>query len=401
MSHLEDEYGEFNSLHEGFGILDETACRFEVGQKPDGTIIFHCSSKEIFNPNTRAIVFSGVLDDGTRVRAEGKVRPRCSLVDGSDETISQCYLRSYAGFRLTLGTMSLADAHEIRFSIANFIFGKDGDSELDNVGHQKQVALELAGFEIYFQKSSNYKSAVENFLGKDAVGITCDLVIKVEGQTMSQLVEFANDICVLLSIASGRSIDWVDARILDRNLLVHSRYCQHLRISAVSGLDMIDMGNSQDVVTYLTQCYPTLQRINPTYRIDKVAFVLGDLRPHPFLETRALLMYIIVDSFTQKVSDHESLESRLKHLLNTFQVSYKSKEAKRFAKSRNSISHEFEFETATETEREEYFGNLNLFHRLLLRMLGYQSYYNDYSEFSNNLGPQRQKLKVATRPSES
>ena len=396
MSRLTTEYGELISLYEGVGNLNDILCSFEVGQKPDGTIIFSCSSKEIFDPDTRSIVLSGFIDDGTPIRAEGKVSPRCSLVVNNDDTNSQCYFRSYTGLRLTLGTMKMKNANEVRFSIANFIFGGDGGTQLGEWKHQKELALELGGFDISFEKSSNYRINVDSLIKKDVVGITCDLVIKVESQTVQQTIEFANDICILLSIAAGRSIDWVNMRLLDSNSLIFSSHAQHRRISAVSGLDMIDFGDSQDAAAYLTQCYPTFKKINPEYEIDRVASVLGDLRPHPFLETRALLMYSIVDSFTQKVSDNESLEARLKHLLNTFQVSYKNKEANHFATSRNSISHEFEFETPN--NRGEYFRNLDLYHRLLLRMLNYDSYYNDVSKFANNTGPLRQKLKVAEKP---
>ena len=121
--------------------------------------------------------------------------------------------------------------------------------------------------------------------------------------------------------------------------------------------------------------------------------MIGDLRPNPLLETRALLIYSIVDSFSQKVSDNKSFESRLKHLLNTYNVRYKNKEARFFVKSRNCIAHEFRFKTPD--ARDEYFKNLNLYHRLILGMLGYDGYYIDVTDAPFKTGSRKHKFEVS------
>ena len=203
-------------------------------------------------------------------------------------------------------------------------------------------------------------------------------------------MEFANDICILLALASGKTVDWVDMRLYDSKAALLCCHYQHRRISAAFQFDMIDFTDIDVAGKYLSECYPEYKQINPQYHIDTAAFMLGDLRPHPLLETRALLVYSIVDSFSQKLSNNDSFESRLKYLLNTFRVSFKNKEVNYFVKSRNSIAHEFEFDT--KDEREEFFKNLNLFHRLILRMLGYDSYYIDVTDTPFQSGSRKHKL---------
>jgi len=396
MSRLTTDYGEFISQYEGVGQLNDINCSFEVGQKPDSTIIVYCSSKEVFDPDTRLMKLYGSIADGSTIRADGKVSPLCSLVTGGDPSKSYCFFRSFAGFRMFVGSLEWSLVTEVRFSIANFRFSGNDERNSSNWTSQDSLAVSVGGFDLCFHKKSNYAEVVRDMRVKDAIGITSELIVKVDGQSMQQVVEFANNICILLSIAAGRSIDWVNMSAFDSNSSLLLRYLQNKRISAVSGLDMIDLENSKDLADFLTQSYPEFKRINPEYEIDRVAFVLGDLRPHPFLETRALLMYSIVDSFTQKVSNNESLEARLKHLLNTFRVSYKNKEANHFATSRNSIAHKFDF--GTSKARDEYFRNLDLYHRLLLRMLGYDSYYHAFSKSANITEPLRQKLKIAKKP---
>ncbi len=397
MSKLTDEYGEFISLHEGVGNLNDIVCSFEVGQKPDSTIIFHCSSKEVFDPDAMSIEFAGTIGDGTQIWAKGNAFPRCALTFDS-YSASQCYFRSFAGFRLSIGAPDWSNVHEVRFSIANFVFcGKDEMEDGRGNGREK-LEIKVGDFEAYFEKLGNYEDIVELILHKDRPGITCELVINIADHTWEEVIEFANYICILLALSSCRTVDWVNMRLFDSKSSFLCCHYQHRRISGASQFDMIDFGDLEVAVTYLTQCYPTFKQINPKFHIDTAAFILGDLRPHPLLETRALLLYSIVDSFTKKVSVNNSFESRLKHLLNTYGVCYKSKEARLFARSRNSIAHEFQFMTENGMgAKEEYFRNLNLFHRLLLRMLGYEFYYIDVTKLPHRSESRKHKLKVCNR----
>lgn len=390
MSKLTDEYGEFANLHEGIGFINELPCEFEVGQKPDGTIILYCSSKDIFDPNTASIEFAGRLDDDTPVMATGKVRPHCVLPFPSGHARSLCYFRSHVGFRLTLGTPDWSKVTEVRFSIANFMFG----GARNRAGNdQTKLEVSVGDFNAYFAKGSNYDGIVESLVHKGDVGITCKFVVEASGHSQQDIMEFANNICILLALASGRTVDWVNMRFYDSKAARLCCHCQHRRISAAAQFDMIDFADLEVAGNYLSKCYPVYKQINPQYHIDTAAFMLGDLRPHPLLETRALLVYSIVDSFSQKVSNNESFEARLKRLLNTFRVSFKNKEANFFIKSRNSIAHEFEFET--KNEREEYFKNLHLFHRLILRMLGYDGYYIDVTDTPFQSGSRKHKLEAS------
>ena len=72
MNNMTDEYGEFTSLYEGKGLLNDLPCELKVGRKPDSTIILSCSSKDIFDPGTDSIELAGHLKDGTPVSGYGK-----------------------------------------------------------------------------------------------------------------------------------------------------------------------------------------------------------------------------------------------------------------------------------------------------------------------------------------
>ena len=390
MNNMTDEYGEFTSLYEGKGLLNDLPCELKVGRKPDSTIILSCSSKDIFDPGTDSIELAGHLKDGTPVSAMGKVRSRCSLLFMSADAKNHCFFRSHVGFRLTVGTPDWSNVTEVRFSIANFMFGGAPNRAGND---QTKLEISVGDFNAYFEKVSNYEGIVESLVHKGEVGITCEFVVEASGHSQEEVLEFANDICILLALASGKTVDWVNMRLYDSKAALLCCHYQHRRISAAFQFDMIDFADLEVAGKYLSKCYPEYKQINPQYHIDTAAFMLGDLRPHPLLETRALLVYSIVDSFSQKLSNNESFEARLKHLLNTFRVSFKNKEVNFFVKSRNSIAHEFEFET--KNEREEYFKNLHLFHRLILRMLGYDSYYIDVTDTPFQSGSRKHKLEAS------
>lgn len=390
MSKLTEQYGEFASLHTGIGSLNELPCKFEVGQKPESTIILCCSSKDILDPNTDLIKLKGYLADDTPVMAVGKVRPRCSLPFRSEDAKSLCYFRSHVGFRLTLGTPDWSKVTEVRFSVANFMFGGAPNRAGTD---QTKLEISVGKFNAYFEKVSNYEGIVESLVHKGEVGITCEFVVEASGHSREEVLKFANDICILLALASGKTVDWVNMRLYDSKTALLCCHYQHRRISAAFQFDMIDFADLEIAGKYLSKCYPEYKQINPQYHIDTAAFILGDLRPHPLLETRTLLVYSIVDSFSQKLNANKSFEARLKHLLNTFRVSFKNKEVNFFVKSRNSIVHEFESET--QNEREEYLKNIHLFHRLILRMLGYDSYYIDVTDTSFQSGSRKHKLEAS------
>ena len=269
MSKLTDEYGEFICLHEGIAKLNETVCEFEFGQKADSTLILSCSSREIFDPSTNTVELAGRLKDGTPVCAIGKTRPRCSLSFPSEDSKSSCYFRSHVGFRLNLGETDWKNVSEVRFSIANFFFGGSSDDSQDFKGNgRKKLEISLGDFDLYFKRSADYKYVEDEYVFKGKSGITCELVIEVDGQPVEHVINFANDICILLAIATGRTVDWSSMRLFDSNSSLLRTHYQHRRISAVGLFDIIDFGDMEVAVTYLTKCYPEYKKLNPQFHID-------------------------------------------------------------------------------------------------------------------------------------
>ena len=388
MSKLTEKYGKFVSLYEGEGKLNQQECKFEqeckfkIGQQSDGTIIVECEFSDF--PETvdpYSVELCGHTDKGLKVFGKG---PHWNRTWGAGpDTVHEAitYFSHYRFWTLNVGEADWSRAHSIKFAITNFLFyGNDkqasGRSNCLNV-----LKLKLDDLNISFQKVASYDNVLNSVGRGEKTEVTCELVIEVASRSQKEILEFARNICDLLTIAKGRKINWINYKVYDANSSIIFTSHQSRLTDPNNGYELINFREAQMAVTYLEQCYPAYKQFDlchPTM-LNGVANMMSDSNATRFPLSRALVMFSAVDALSNKVSSNSYFKARIRCLKTMYNVCLDEEEIEFFRKSRNSVVHELKFHTNDTIE--EYKRCYHIFHRLLLRILDYQSDYFDITQY--------------------
>ena len=387
MSKLTEKYGKFVSLYEGEGKLNQQECKFEIGQRPDGTIIVYYPFWD--SPQREGdrleIELNGFTEDAINLVAKGRVKYEHTIHLGIVESFNEIYYTSLRPFDLTIGKADWSKAHSIKFAITNFLFcGNDkqagGRSNCLNV-----LKLKLDGLNISFQKVADYDEIYNFAVGGNKIEVTCELTIEVAGRSRKEILEFARNICDLLTIAKGRKINWINYKVYDANSsIIFTSHQSRLTDPNNNRYELINFRQAQIAITYLEQCYPAYKQFDlchPT-TLNKVANIIVDANATRFFLTRALIMFSMVDALSKKVSSNRDFTARIRCIKTLYNVCLDDEEISFFVKSRNSVVHKLKFRTNDMSDMvEEYEKCYHIFHRLLLRILDYQSDYFDITQY--------------------
>lgn len=388
MSELTEKYGKFVSLYEGKGKLNQQECAFEVRRRPDSTIIVYCAfSDSPETVNRYGVELRGHTDKGLKVFGKGPYQERPWDVDYDIET----YFSHYRFWKLNVGEVDWSKAHSIRFAITNFLF-------CDNVGTYwcNALDLKLDGLNISFQKVASYDNVVNSVDRGEKTEVTCELTIEVAGRSQKEIIKVASNICDLLTIAKGRKINWINYEVYDANSSIIFTSHQSQRTDPNNnGYKLIDFKRAQTTVTYLEQCYPAYKQFDlchPTM-LNEVANIIVDANTPRFFLNRALIIFSMVDALSKKVSSNRDFTARIRCLKTLYNVCLDDEEISFFVKSRNSVVHKLKFRANDMSDMiEEYEKCYHIFHRLLLRILDYQSHYFDITQYDHRF--RTNKLQV-------
>lgn len=369
MSELTDNHEKFVSLYEGEGKLNQQECEFEIGQRPDGSIIVDCAFSDFPKTAIYGVELCGHTDKGLKVFGKGPHQKRPWSADHGTETT---YFSHYGFWKLNVGEEDWSKAHSIKFAITNFLF-------CDNVGTYwcNALDLKLDGLNISFQKVVDYDEIYNSVVSGNKIEVTCELVIEVAGRSQEEIIKIADSICDLLTIAKGRKINWINYKVYDANSSIIFTSHQSRLTDPNNGYELIDFMQAQMAIAYLEQCYPAYKQFDlchPTM-LNRVATMIFDSNTTRFTLPHALVMFSVVDALSKKVSSNSRFRARIRCLKTLYNVCLDEAEISFFVDSRNSVVHELKFDT--NDAREEYEKCYHIFHRLLLRILDYQSHYFD------------------------
>ena len=386
MSELTDNHEKFVSLYEGKGKLNQQECKFEIVQRPDGGIMVYCAfSDSPETVNRSGVELRGHTDEGLKVFGKGPYQNRRRRDNHDTETYSIDY-----GFQtLNVGEEDWSKAHSIKFAITNFISSGNEAQAYDRLN------LKLDGLNVSFQKVVDYNEIYNSVVSGNKTEVTCELTIEAAGRSQKEIIKIADSICDLLTIAKGRKINWINYEVYDANSSIIFTSHQSRLTDPNNGYELIDFKREQTAVTYLEQCYPAYKQFNlchPTM-LNGVATMIFDSNTTRFTLPRALVMFSVVDALSKKVSSNRDFTDRIRCLKTLYNVCLDEKEISFFVKSRNSVVHKLKFRANDRSARiEEYEKCYHIFHRLLLRILDYQSHYFDITQYDHRL--RTNKLQV-------
>ena len=390
MSELTEKYGKFISLYEGSGKLNQQECSIEVGQRPDGKIIVFCPF--LGDPPRVArneIELSGLTDDRIEVTAKGKVLQKQTICPGLVESYNECFYESLRPFDVTIGIPDWSKAHSVTFAITNFLFcGNDKEAGGKGTCYDA-LQLKLDSLDMSFRKVTDYDVFVNCVDRGEETEVTCELTIEVATRSRKEMCLIANRICDLLTIAKGRKISWINYKVFDANSIEIFTFHESRLTDPKNGDGLIDFRQAKRTINYLERGYPAYEEFDSHFptMLNGVAIMVTDSNANRFTLTRALIMFSVVDALGKKVLDQKykskgktppnqySISDKINALKTSYMVCLSADEIEYFRQSRNSVAHELKFHTSDTVK--EFERCYHIFHRLILRILDYQSEYFD------------------------
>ena len=377
-------------------------CEFEIGQTANGAIVIYVD--KFLQQMRQKIELKGIVEDGRELVARGDVRRI------EDISSTECFLHSdppfhsSERFHFKVGDLVRTDALQVRFEITNFIYrGNDSDSNswMTGIGSLNVV---LDGTQVSFEKVDQYMERLSPVGNGDRTEVTCTLIIDAAGKFRDEIIEVADRICSLLTIGKGRKISWISYSVSHNNRQELYSFHEYRFTDNRNGRELIDFTNGETAATFLEQCYPAYQTYdaaNPGM-LHRLGLMLIDANSFGFMKTRALIVYSISDTLSYMESNHRSLRGRLRDIVDNHKVPIEKCQKKQcgrgcgrckpkckkcknkceakceigqFVDGRNRIVHKLQFPANDDTK--EYYAVLSFFHRLLLRMLNYESNFVD------------------------
>ena len=334
---------------------------------------------------------------------------------------------AYHAKQVTIETPSAEETSSSLFAIVNAIF----------VGNN--LAVEHPKGRAHLRRVDDYESVTVQVRTLKRIDITAELEVELPDPETSETV--ADDICSLLSIASGTKVQWIRRTDLTQSLDV-VRSCHDYRVTKpYCPLPVIDPRPRQDLSLFLTTTLPTYVQRRESWGLSAglLDAYLDAKSETDYLQVRgvklAVVMEMLKESFlqvsgyqqlnmpkgkfhtivrcikTELKRPHHDLEKRqrdvayrnleglnripfgdvLDALCSKLQLNVPKRDRTLFVQCRNSLIHTGHFycETAGTEERstvvphpssaEEYFWLLHFLDRLFLRLVGYEGPYVDWS----------------------
>lgn len=409
LSKLQDRYREFVSLYQGCGQLNQQDCNFEIGQTANGAILLY-PSLDVQLPSHRKyleIELKGTTEDSRPLHATGTAFRQGVFGALDFRYHSYNSYNSYNSgnqFTVEIGNLIWKDTHQVKFALTNLLFcGNDTDSFnwLSPVGN---LNVQLDGTSLSIEKRENYYDLINPVGRGESTKVTSTLIVDVARKTKTEILELADIVCDLLTIGTGRKISWISYTVSDASGTDVYSFHEYRFTDMRAGRELIDFKNGKTIATFLEQCYPAYKMYdsqNPGM-LHSVGLMLIDANSKGFMRTRALIVFSMLDAVSYTESKHNTLKGRIRDIVDLYRVPIEKCQAKRcgrgcgtcqpkcdgcknqceaeceigdFVEGRHSIVHKLQFPSSDEDK--EYFKVLSVFHRLLLRMLGYESYFVD------------------------
>lgn len=443
---LEDRlarFGEYRYRWEGFGILpinldQEVSGRIILAQRFDGTPVLGLESSSSV---LRDGIFAGSLelrDDAMFGIAEGieiAIRGRSWLVDShysnveGRETISAVFFLSSVEVRFRNASSTLSS---VSFDIVNFLFiGTEVvnyQTEHGEGGRLSRISLDLDDCAVILDQVSEYETVKNRLKARKGVEVTSTLTMRLSAQEdVDRVIEVAERIADIMTICRGTVISWVAYTVMDAD---GNSVLTHLRNSVVkncSPFPLIHDMPPESTREFLKSGYRAHRSLDAEYGLRRIARAYAETRGGPFLETRALLVSVLMEflaatrarlecnaaimpepQFEDSIEDlvnavesavrevfpdlprgqvqamaaktrgfnYRSFRSRINELVAWLDLDVSSDEIAQFIETRNSLAHNGLFPEGTEPVRS-FMTMMALLDRVLLRLLGYYGEYID------------------------
>ena len=370
-----DTYDDFVVTHEGkqtysgVGYLhlpDGTAspCQFECGQTKHGRFLYKCwFSEEHFST-----VSSWLFPPTTTFYGSGQANNKKIMViaDQFMKQIKEEYAILFSARELSVECLNADFPVELKFKVTNFEF------------EQSPLHWIADGHEVTLTHSKGYEEVIDRIELTTGVDITAELSINfLSSDAMcytTRMEDIADDICHLLSLASGYKVEWLFWDALSENGQRVKSYHRRSRPTPCTPHSLIDRKNPldpsdkrrsaaqlfdifrksnreagwrldggitllydkynrpqepSDIKKFIDQTFETFRKRNREERWrqlrEAINHYVAALEEHGFIELRALMLVVLVEDL---VGSYASQRGR-KHFVELSKFDKKEKWLKR------------------------------------------------------------------------
>lgn len=428
-------YGARRKVFQGKGIAtfndgSEVQARYTLVQLADADLLFSIhvnrSMWDFLGGTLAAESLRGTLQDGRPVNAHGFLTK-----ESKQSTQAKTRLIGYtSGWEI--GETNFREASLISFDIVNFrFFGTENEEFIE--GDTKRATsslmkLSLGKREFTLRWEEDYDQAVASLRAQQGVQVTCTVSTKIEDSAeIDAVIADVETLCDVMTVARGTLVNWTSFDVKSKQSeILFSRYRNSIT-RRFAGTELINSTDRQSTKSFLERGFSRCQEIAPDFQIRKIARAFTETKAGPFIESRSLLIGVLVEyiaSVRARIDnrtyflDQEVFESRwdsfkpnvlaslkltypelvskhvgaimsnirglnrrpfswkINNLAKWLNIKFEKGEVEKFVKTRNSLAHEGRF-PESETPVIHYLRMQHFIDRVMLRLFDYQGSYYD------------------------
>ncbi len=388
----------------------------EIIQVADGSIYMECKADRFvpINNFSTTVKVIGETYDGREIIAEGFVY--------------NTKIESPMRIQLLLSNVQIGESTK-EVSNASVIF------KITNLKIDRNYSLNIEGYSIDINCENNYSDIIKSLKISRSIEVTCNFIFKeVQINELDSIIRVAGNLCALLTLAKGCYINWIYYDVFCGDNHIISNHAN--RITKKYGVFQLIASNpTKDLENYLYETYNNFLRIKEIIEIEKTIAEYTDAKLETdYLEFRALKQTITLeqiksnfltitnkehiidnDIFNKKAcllknnikdtlkelfidEDPTKIELMTNHITGLnyyplrralmdmckyFKIKISKKDIDRFINIRNDLVHRLKFNNKYGESWDQYCFLMTFVGKILLSVLGYTSYYYDWTKHKN------------------
>ncbi len=157
------------------------------------------------------------------------------------------------------------------------------------------MTLEIAQRQIKLQWVLDYERVVAILSAQHGVQVTCTATSAIRDTTdIDSVIEIIDTLCDVMTVARGTLVSWTSFDVMVKDSkLPYSRYNSVTR--PFVGIGLISSNECQNTKLFLERGFSRCQDISPDFQVRKIARSFTETRTGAFLESRALLIFLLVE----------------------------------------------------------------------------------------------------------
>ncbi|MBM4466763.1 MAG: hypothetical protein FJ014_14635 [Chloroflexi bacterium] len=290
---------------------------FECAQLADGRIFGKFYFKDLvqnlpmLDPEGRFLHYTlkGVTIQGWDVWSDTLYIVKRTYADRGAEIVFHA-----VNMEITLFELSSEDNNSsiylARFGLVNLKF--DGD----------RIDLDVNGYKISVNRVDGYEKIIESLKTYGGIEVTCEAFVKLKSDEVTEhLLSTIQDVCVLLSLASGTRVNWVYYDVLIAPNLPARSYLFGDAITLPFSTCRLILSLSNKLAQFVNQTFDAYKAKKDGYKLYSViAMYLTAKIPHLFVGSRILLISQALEALKSLITpdymlDEIKLDEKLEALV--------------------------------------------------------------------------------------